>query len=245
VFEEKIDIRTSDGISDGFFYRPETGDHFPGIVYYTDIGGIRPASQEMARRLAAEGYAVLQPNVFYRTSKPPVFDSSTKSGDERMKRFKELAAPLTPEAMERDAAAYVDFLAAQDSVSKGPMGVVGYCFTGKMALYTAKTRPDRIVAVASFHGGGLATDGTDSPHLTLPAIKARLYFGHAVNDRSMPAEAIEKLDDALEAWGGKFESEVYEGAAHAWTMPDGPVYNQPQAERAFEKLKQLFSETLK
>jgi carboxymethylenebutenolidase len=88
-----------------------------------------------------------------------------------MKRFKELAAPLTPEAMERDAAAYVDFLAAQDSVSKGPMGVVGYCFTGKMALHTAKVCPDRIVAVASFHGGGLVTDGPDSPHLTFQRSK--------------------------------------------------------------------------
>ena len=106
------------------------------------------------------------------------------------------------------------------------------------------SRPDKIAAAASFHGGGLASEKPDSPHLALAFIKARLYFGHAVNDKSMPAEAIERLNHALEAWGGRYESEVYEGAYHSWTIPDSPVYNQPQANRAFEKLTQRFAETL-
>ena len=144
----------------------------------------------MARRLAVEGYAVLMPNVFYRTGKPPLFDPSAKVGDERMKRFAELADPLTPEAMARDVAAYVDFLAAHDSVSQGQGA--GYCLTGKMAVLTANLRPNKIAAAASFHGGGLVTDGPDSPHLALPAIEARLYFGHATNDRSMPARGNRK-----------------------------------------------------
>jgi carboxymethylenebutenolidase len=107
------------------------------------------------------------------------------------------------------------------------------------------SRPDKIAAAASFHGGGLATEAPNSPHFILTSlVKARLYFGHATNARSMPAEAIERLTHALAAWGGEYESEVYEGAYHAWTVPDSPVYNQPQAERAFEKLTQLFAETL-
>ena len=245
MIEEKIEIRTSDGISDGFLYRPDDKGRHPGVIHLTDIAGIRPSQEDMARRLAAEGYAVLMPNVFYRTRKPPVFDFPRNFGDEQtMKRVAELSAPLTPDAMARDASAYVDFLAAHDFVSKGGMGVVGYCLTGKMALYAAKARPDKIAAVASFHGAGLATDAADSPHLALPAIRAALYFGHATNDRGMPAEAIEKLDRALAAWGGQYESEVYEGASHSWTMPDSPVYNQPQAERAFAKLTQLFAKTL-
>jgi len=245
VIEEKIEIRTSDGISDGFLYRPDDKGRHPGVIHLTDIAGIRPSQEDMARRLAGEGYAVLVPNVFYRTGKPPVFDFPRKFGDEQtMKRVAELSAPLTPDAMARDASAYVDFLAAHDFVSKGGMGVVGYCLTGKMALYAAKARPDKIAAAASFHGAGLATDAADSPHLALPAIQAALYFGHATNDRGMPAEAIEKLDRALAAWGGQYESEVYEGASHSWTVPDSPVYNQPQAERAFAKLTQLFAETL-
>jgi carboxymethylenebutenolidase len=245
VIEEKIEIRTPDGTSDGFLYRPEGADRHPGVIHYPDIAGIRAASQQMAHRQAAEGYAVLVPNVFYRTSKPPVIDFPVKFGDERTtKRVGELSGPLTADAMMRDGSAYVDFLAARDSVSPGKMGVVGYCLTGRMALYTAKARPEKIAAAASFHGGGLVTDRPDSPHLSLPGVKARLYFGHATNDRSMPAEAIEKLDRALKAWGGQYESEVYEGASHGWTVPDSHAYNQPPADRAFAKLMALFAQTL-
>ncbi len=175
-----------------------------------------------------------------------MFDFIPKMGDERtMKRFGALAAPLTPTAMERDASSYVDFLAAENVVRAGAMGVVGYCFTGGMAMRTAAMRPEKIAAAASFHGGGLFTDAPTSPHLVLARIKAQLYFGHAINDTSMPKEAIEKLDGALVAWGGKYESEVYEGAYHGWTTSDAPVYNQPQADRAFEKLTELFARTLK
>lgn len=246
MIEEEIEIRTADGTSDGFLYRAPGGRRGPGVIQLTDIGGIRPASRDMARRLAAEGYAVLMPNVFYRTRRPPVFDfPSSKDDEQRKKRFAELAGPLTPDAMERDASDYVAFLAAHDSTSEGAVGVVGYCFTGSMAVRTAAARPDRIAAAASFHGGGLFTDAPTSPHLVLPRVTARLYFGHAINDRSMPEEAIGQLVRALDAWGGTYESDVYEGAYHSWTMPDSPVYNQQQAERAFAKLAELFAITLK
>lgn len=245
MIEKEIEIRLADGTSDGVLYQPEGERRSPGVIFLTDIGGIRPATRDMARRLAAEGYCVLMPNVFYRTARPPLFDFPRRLGDERMmKRIAELSAPLTPEAMERDASDYVEFLSAQDSVSEGAMGVVGHCFTGAMAIRVAAARPDRIAAAASFHGGNLFTDDATSPHLVLPRVKARLYFAHAVEDKSMPEEAIERLDRALEAWGGRYESEVYEGAYHSWTAPDSPVYNEAQAERAFKKLTELFAETL-
>ncbi len=245
MIEEEIEVPTQDGAADAVLYRHEDAPRRPGVLHLTDIGGIRPANRGMARRLAGEGYTVLMPNVFYRTGRPPLFNFPRRMGDPRtMQRFAELMAPLTPEAMERDAGDYVDFLAAQSSVSEGPMGVVGYCFTGAMALRTAAVRPDKIVAAASFHGGALYTDAPASPHLALPRIKARLYFGHAVNDHSMPAEAIQKLNHALEEWGGRYESEVYEGAQHGWTVPDGQPFNQLQAERAFQKLKGLLASTL-
>jgi carboxymethylenebutenolidase len=174
-----------------------------------------------------------------------MFDFAPKMGDERtMKRFAELATPMTPAAQERDAAAYVDFLSAHPAVSAGPVGVVGYCFTGGMAMRTAAVRPDRVAAAASFHGGGLYTDAATSPHLALPRIKARLYFGFAIKDQSMSEDAIGKLQAALVAWGGKFEAETYDGAYHGWTSSDSPVYNQAQAERAFGKLSALFNDTL-
>ena len=246
MIEKEIEIRLADGTSDGVLYQPEGELRSPGAIFLTDIGGIRPATRDMARRLAAEGYCVLMPNVFYRTGRPPMFDFPRRLGEERtMKRIAELSAPVTPEAMERDATDYVEFLATQDAVSGGSMGVVGHCFTGPMAMRVAAARPDRIAAAASFHGVRLFTDAPTSPHLVLPRIKARLYFGHAINDNSMTEEAIEKLDRALESWGGSYDSEVYEGAYHGWTAPDSPVHNEAQAERAFHKLTEMFAETLK
>jgi carboxymethylenebutenolidase len=115
-----------------------------------------------------------------------------------------------------------------------------------MALRTAAARPDRVGAIASFHGGRLFVDGPASPHLSLPRVKAKLYFGHAKDDHSMPQEAIDKFNAALTKWGGKYESEMYD-ALHGWTVPDegSRVYNKPQAERAFEKLTALFASALK
>ena len=246
MIEKEISIQTPDGVADGFLIQPEKEGRWPGVLYLTDIGGIRTANRGMAGRVAAEGYLVLLPNVFYRSGKPPLFHGPLKFGDEQfMKRVNELRAPLTPDAIDRDVSVCVDFLAKQSSASGTAFGVVGFCFSGPMALRSAAARPNQIAAVGSFHGGGLYTDAPTSPHTLLPRIKARLYFGHAVDDRSMPKEAIEKFDRALAAWGGRYESEVYDGAHHGWTVPDNPSYNKPHAERAFAKLIELFDSALK
>lgn len=258
-----LSIPTPDGIADSVFIHPEGAGPWPGVLYLTDIGGIRPAYHEMAGRLAGKGYAVLMPNVFYRTGQPPLLDFKPVIGEERtMKRFAELGAPLTPEAQERDGSVYLDWLvgnkavrqssasrdsgnpsqrAAAGAVPEKKLGVVGHCFTGAMALRVAAARPDKIAAAASFHGGGLFTDKPTSPALVLPRVKARLYFGHAENDRTMPQESIDKLNVALKTWGGKYESEVYEGALHGWTTVGSPVYNQVAAEKAFTKLAELLA----
>ena len=245
MIETAIEIRTPDGTADGFLIQPEKEGRWPGVLYLTDIFGIRDASRGMASRLAAEGYTVLLPNIFYRNGKPPIFNSPFKIGDERfVKRMNEIRGPLTPDAMDRDLSAYVDFLAKQPSVSGKAFGAVGFCFSGQMVLRAAATRSDQIAAAASFHGGGLYTDAPTSPHTLLSRVKAHLYFGHGTEDRSMPQEAIEKLNRALAVWGGNYESEVYE-AHHGWTVPDNPAYNEPQAERAYKKLTDLLNSTLK
>jgi carboxymethylenebutenolidase len=249
VVEEQVEIPTDDGTVDGFLLRANAGCRWRGLLHLTDIGGIRPAHLEIARRLAARGFAVLMPNVFFRTGRPPLFDfvpryPASKGDTRTMMRFAELAGPLTPDAMERDSADYVRFLESCDFVRQGPMGVFGYSFTGSMAMRAAAVRSDRIAAAALFHVGGLYNDAAMSPHLLLPRIKARLYFGHAIQDRSMPTEAIENLNHALSNWGGRYESEIYEGAYHSWTVRDSPLYNHDQAERAFEKMARLFAETL-
>lgn len=245
MIEQAVEIRTPGGTADGFLIQPEKQGRWPGVIHLTDIGGIRPATKDMAIRQASEGFVVLLPNIFYRSGKPPMFTGPIKFGTEEfMKRVNELRQATPPEAQDRDVAAYVDFLAKQPSVKGHRFGAVGYCFAGATALRTAAARPDQIAAVASFHGGGLYTDAPTSPHLLLPRIKSRLYFGHATDDRSMPKEAIEKFDRALTSWGGTYESDVYP-AHHGWTVADNPSYDEPQAECAFKKLTQLFAETLK
>jgi len=248
VTETSVSIRTPDGTADGFLYTPKPDGRsasWPGAMHLVDIGGIRDSHRGLAKRLSEQGYVVLLPNVFYRVGKAPFFEWPFKMDDEKtMRKLNELRESLPPTAMVSDGKAYADFLAQQPNVKSGAMGVVGYCFTGAMAMRFAASQPDNIAAAASFHGGRLYTDEPASPHTLLPQTKARLYFGHAVEDRSMPKEAIEKFEQALAAWGGKFESETYAGAHHGWTVLDSPSYNQPQAERAFEKLTALFAATL-
>ncbi|HXW62004.1 MAG TPA: dienelactone hydrolase family protein [Candidatus Acidoferrales bacterium] len=248
--EKEIEIRTADGNCDAVLYWAEDGKKRPGVIHYPDIMGIRPSHRAMAKRLAEQGYTVVLVNPFFRTVKGKCFDFTPNfAGDERtMKRFGELAGPLSPEVMERDAKTYADFLSTQGSVSGAKIGAVGYCFTGQTALRTAAALPNKVGAIASFHGGGLYTDKPTSPHLVLSRIPKsggpELYFGHAVNDHSMPQEAIDRLDVALKAWGGKYESEIYSDALHGWTVADSAAYNQLQAERAFSKMKDLFAAML-
>jgi carboxymethylenebutenolidase len=242
----ELEIQMPQGASQSILFSPDGAGLWPGVLYLTDIGGIRAANRESAARLSNEGYAVLMPNIFYRTGRVPLEPQLRALDPEAMKkRMADLSTPLTPETMETDASVYIDFLLSQTFTRNGPVGVVGYCFSGKMAMYAAAARSEKVAAAASFHGGGLYTDASTSPHLALPRIKAQLYFGHATQDRSMNEEAIAKLDQALKQWGGKYESETYADAFHSWTALDSPVYNQPQAERAFQKLLQLFQQTLR
>ena len=240
--ERAIQIPMGEGSAGGFFYA-EAGQLRRGVLYLTDIGGVRRAPREAAARLAAEGFAVLLPNIFFRVGEPPFFTPPLNFSDPEVRaKFGQLVASMPASHMEQDGGRYVDFLAAQPETADMKIAVIGHCFTGAMALRTAAARPDRVGVAASLHGGRLYTDAPDSPHLVLPRVKARLYFGHAVNDGSMPQEAIDKLGGALSDWDGRYENEVYEGAKHGWTSKDSPVYNEAQAERAFAKLLELLRE---
>ena len=231
--------------AEAFFYRPDAAGEFPGVLFLTDIWGPRPGNRAMAERLAEKGFAVLVPNVMHRFGPVQPHGLESDDPDENMKRLGQLFHLLTPQQMVSDGKAYADFLPAQKDVTPGKIGVVGYCFTGQMAVRIAADQPDRIAAAASFHGGFLVTPAPDSPHRILGPIKARLYFGHAVEDSTATPEHVASLEQALRDWHGAFQSEVYEGARHGWTTPGRPVYNELQAERAFEKLVELLDATLK
>ena len=248
IVETNVEIKTPDGTCDAAFIHPKTGSH-PGVLIWPDAFGLRPSMRDIAKRLAAEGYSVLVPNPFYRVSKAPFSDASKfnfQNPDDMAKLRPLMASVNAPGNAEKDAAAYVAFLDAQKQVNKAKkIGTQGYCMGGPLVVKTAAALPDRIGAGASFHGGGLVTDKPESPHLLAPKIKARMYFGIASNDDSRQPDAKDKLKEAFAAANVPAEIEVY-AALHGWCVPDmplqngTPIYNKPDAERAWGKLVALY-----
>ena len=193
------------------------------------------------------------PNPFYRVSKAPFTDASNfnfQNADDMAKLRPLMASVNAPGNAEKDAIAYVAFLDAQKEVNKAKkIGTQGYCMGGPLVVRTAATLPDRIGAGASFHGGGLVTDKPDSPHLLAPKIKARMYFGIASNDDERQPDAKDKLKEAFAAAKVPAEIEVYSDPA--WLVRAGyahrdgvPIYNKPDAERAWGKLVALYKAAL-
>lgn len=252
VSDADVEVRTPSGVCDAALAHPEGKGRWPGVVLFPDAFGLRPTMREMARRLAAAGYSVLVPNPFYRSTKapgiPPNFDF--QNPDDRAK-LTALRAPLTNDGVAQDATALVTYLDALPVVNtKAKIGVVGYCMGGTMTLQAAAGVPGRIGAAASFHGGGLVTDKPDSPHLLVPRIKARYYFGIAANDDERQPDAKARLAEAFRAAGLDAKIEVYDGTLHGWCVKDmptqagKPIYNEPQAERAWNELLALFKRQL-
>ena len=249
VVETNVEVKTPDGVCDAAFIHPMSGSH-PGVLLWPDAFGLRPSMREMAKRLAAEGYSVLVPNPFYRISKAPFTDASTFNfaNPDDMKKLGPLMGSVNaPGNAEKDAVAYVAFLDAQKEVNKNKkIGTQGYCMGGPLVVKTAAALPNRIGAGGSFHGGGLVTDKPDSPHLLASKIKARMYFGIASNDDMRQPDAKDKLKEAFTAAKVPVEIEVYSGALHGWCVPDmpvqngAPIYNKPDAEKAWAKLLALY-----
>jgi carboxymethylenebutenolidase len=252
VTETDVTIKTPDGTCDAAFIHPTTGS-YPGVLIWTDAFGLRPTFREMGKRLAAEGYAVLVPNPYYRVTKAPGITTDINFNDpgDRAK-LGALMGPLTaPGAAERDATTYIDFLDAQPAVRKtAKIGTNGYCMGGPLTMRTAAIRPDRVGAGGSFHGGGLVTDKPESPHLLVPKMKAQYYFGIAASDDAKQSDAKDKLKAAFAEAKLPATIEVYEGSIHGWCVPDMPVrdgvaiYNKPLAERAWADLLSLYKTAL-
>jgi carboxymethylenebutenolidase len=248
MMDTDVQVTTPAGVCDAALIHPRGGS-WPGVILFTDVFGLRPTMRDMAKRLAADGFTVLVPNPFYRTSKAPGLstDIDFNNAADRAK-IDMLRAPLTSDAVMQDAAAYVKFLDAQSSVNKkAKMGVFGYCMGGPMTLQAAASSPGRIGAGASFHGGGLVTDKPDSPHLLVAKIKAQYYFGVAMNDDQRQPDAKTKLDEAFKAANLQAKIEVYDGCLHGWCVKDmpntpgkPPIYNEAQAERAWGELVGLY-----
>jgi carboxymethylenebutenolidase len=245
VVEKDVNVPMASGVADSALFYPEGKGAWPAVLVWTDILGLRPVFREMGRRLAAEGYVVLVPNPFYRNAKAPVVDGTFDfSKPEDRNKVMPMAAALTAEAS-ADAKAYTTFLDAQPQTNKSKkMGVQGYCMGGPLTFRTAAYRPDRIGAAATFHGGGIATDKPDSPHLLIPKMKAEVLCCVAANDDKSDPAAKDRLKQAFAAAHLKATVEVFDGCNHGWTVRGSQVYNEAGAERAWSELTALYKRNL-
>ncbi|MGW3598687.1 dienelactone hydrolase family protein [Streptomyces sp. NPDC005167] len=243
-----VDIPTQDGTADAYLTHPDDSTPHPAVLLYMDAFGLRPHLKEMADRLARAGYTVLVPNVFYRHGRAPVVELPDVIDPARRPEIFERLGPiitsLTPDLAMRDADAYLRWLAASPLATDGPVGIMGYCMGAGLALRTAGTYPDRVAAMAGFHGGRLATDSPDSPHLLADRITAELYFGHADQDPSLSPEQIDRLDEALTAAGVRHHSEIYTGAHHGFTQADTAAYDSTADKRHWIALLALLDRAL-
>jgi carboxymethylenebutenolidase len=239
--ESDVNVTTPDGAADCYFVHPASGTA-PGVLLWPDIFGLRPAMRQMGKRLAESGYSVLVVNPFYRAKKAPTADAGAATPIDQVRP---LAQGLNEATHMTDAKAFIAWLDEQPSVAKNrKMGVQGYCMGGPIAFRTAAAVPDRIGAVASFHGGGLVTDQPNSPHLQAAKSKAQFLVAIASNDDARSPSDKLALRVAFEKAGLSAEIEVYADAAHGWCPPDSKVYNEPQAEKAWSRLLVLYGKAL-
>jgi len=236
VTEQDVTIKTPDGNCDAYFVHVASGTA-PAVLVWPDIFGLRPAFRQMGKRLAETGYSVLVVNPFYRQQKAP---TAAKGAETPIPELMPLAKQLIPTMHMTDAKAYTAWLDSQASVAKNrKIGTQGYCMGGPIAFRTAAANPDRVGAVASFHGGGLVTKEPDSPHLLVSKTKSALLVAIASNDDMRSPEEKNVLKETFAKSGNPAEIEVYSGA-HGWCPPDSTVYNMADAEKAWTRLLELY-----
>ena len=242
VTDSEVMITTPDGTAEAYFVRPATGTG-AGVLLWPDIFGLRPAMRQMAKRLAENGYAVLVPNPFYRQKKAN--EVAEKGAATPIPQLVPLAQALNETTHMTDARAFIAWMDQQQAVAKNRrIGTQGYCMGGPMAFRTAAAMPDRVGAVASFHGGGLVTPQPNSPHLHASKTKVQVLIAIAANDDMGSPDEKNVLKETFAKTNQPAEIEVYTGAAHGWCPPDSGVYNEPQAEKAWSRLLALYGKAL-
>lgn len=241
VMESDVMVKTPDGEADCYFVHPASGTG-AGVLMWPDIFGLRPAFRQMAKRLAESGYSVLVVNPFYRVKKAPTAEAGAGTP---IPQLMPLAQGLNETTHMTDAKAFIGWLDAQASVAKNrKIGTQGYCMGGPIAFRTSAAMPDRVGAVASFHGGGLVTAAANSPHLQASKTRAQFLVAAAANDDARSPNEKTVLKDTFAAANLSAEIEVYVGSAHGWCPPDSSVYSEPLAEKAWSRLLVLYGKAL-
>ncbi len=241
---EEIEIETDSGKARAYVATPDGSGVFPGVLFYMDAFGLRPTMEAMAQRVAAGGFTVLAPDLYHGKEYAPIDPKSVFAGPgPEMERVMKLASSVGDESAMRDTRAWLDALAARREVRPGKVGCVGYCMGGGLALLAACTYPDRVGAVASFHGGRFVTDAA-SPDAIVAKLRAATYLGVAEIDRRHTAEVSERLEAAFTKANVPHAIELYAGASHGFAVPDVPAYDRAASERHFDRMLDWFGEHL-
>jgi carboxymethylenebutenolidase len=242
----RIDIPTADGVLDLHLVTPAGSGPWPAVILYMDAFGIREQLSDMARRLASNGYVVAVPNLYFRSGAFAPFDPKavTVDGPERS-RFTGMIRSIDGPTVMRDTAAVLAYLDTRADVRRGVVGTVGYCMGGGYALLAAGTYPDRVEAAASLHGGSLATDRPDSPHLLAGQMRAEVYVGVAEIDHTFDRAQQDRLAGALSAAGVTHAIEVYPGARHGFAVTGHLAYDQLASEQHWRRITDLFARRLR
>jgi carboxymethylenebutenolidase len=241
----KSAIRTAAGLCPAYTDHPQGTGPWPAVLIFMDGIGIRPAMFEIATHLAACGYFVLLPDLYYRAGPYEPMNAHTVFSDPGARRLlsEKFFVIATPANIMADMPAFLDFLAQQPQVRPGPIATTGYCMGGALSLTAAGTFPERVAAAASFHGGRLATDAPDSPHRLAARMRARIYVAGATADASFPDDMKARLEQALGAAGVEHLIETYE-AQHGWVPSDTPVHDAAATERHWRSLLALLRTSL-
>ncbi|MBO0750527.1 MAG: dienelactone hydrolase family protein [Bradyrhizobiaceae bacterium] len=244
MIEQSVDIATKDGAMETFVCRPERGAH-PPVLFLMDAPGIRAELHDMARRLAAVGYCVLLPNLYYRAGRDTKYGTDVLvHGSPEHRRMRAVRTAMTIPPVMADVATLITFSDALPGVKQGGIGVHGYCMSGPYALAAAARYPERVAAAASFYGTWLVSDAEESPHLTLGRIKGEAYIACAEIDDLAPLPMVEDLRARFVLAGSPGEIEVYPGVHHGFAFPQRKVYDRPAAERHWERLIALYRRRL-
>ena len=244
MIEETVALPTHAGEMPTFLCHPERGEH-PAVLLLMDAPGIREELRDMARRLAATGYFVLLPNLYYRAGSDTTYgpDVLTEGSDDH-RRMRAVRTKMTIPPVMQDVADMIAFADAHNSAAAGPVGAHGYCMSGPYALAAAAHFPDRVRAAASFYGTWLVSDAEESPHLNLSRITGEIYISCAEHDDLAPPDMVAELRRLFDGSGVKGELEMQPGVHHGFAFPQRWCYDQPAAERHWERLIALYRRVL-
>ena len=244
MIEQTVDIATRDGATTTFIVHPERDAPHPIVLFFMDAPGIREELRDMARRIAAVGYYVMLPNLYYRDGVMEMADLPPLPQAEALARRTAFMDALTIAKVMGDGDALLDFADRDPAASKGRIATVGYCMSGQYAVNFAARYPERVGAAASIYGVRLVTDRSDSPHLAAQKAGGELYFACAETDQYAPLEMVEALDHSLTANRVNAELEIYPGVEHGFAFPRRPTYDRVSAERHWERLFALWKRTI-